>query len=97
MDFYDEAARLTILKALAEEQDYKLNDTILLSVLEQFAFSRGRDYLRNQLQWLESQVGAVKLHKVGTAVVAEITQAGLDHVERRQILAGVKKSSPIAG
>ena len=94
-EHYDATARLTILRALANETDYRLNDTLLTRTLEAFAIKRGRGYLRNQLRWLEQEAGAVKLHEVGTVMVAELTEPGLDHVERRLVLDGVLKPSPV--
>ena len=94
-DRYNETVRLTILKALEEQPDYRLNDTILSTVLQAFAINRSRDYLRNQLSWLETEVQAVKLTKAGTVVIAELTEQGLDHIERRVVLAGVRKPSPV--
>lgn len=93
-DEYNATARLTMLKALSEQADYRLNDTILQSILETFAINRGRAYLHNQLSWLETEAGAVKLTKAGSVVIAEITETGLDHVERRVVIAGVRKPRP---
>ena len=45
-EHYDATARLTILRALANETDYRLNDTLLMRTLEAFAIKRGRGYLR---------------------------------------------------
>jgi hypothetical protein len=50
--------------------------------------------VRNQLRWLERSVGAVKLTEAGTAMIAELIEPGLDHVERRRVLEGVKRPSP---
>ena len=96
-DHYDETARLTILKALAEQTDFRLNETLIQTVLESFAIRRGRSYLRNQLQWLEQETGAVKLREVGSVMIAELTERGMDHVERRQVLHGVRRPSPVRG
>ncbi|HRM74551.1 MAG TPA: hypothetical protein PLI13_07585 [Paracoccus sp. (in: a-proteobacteria)] len=94
-DHFDATARLTVLRALSAEADYRLNDTLLMRTLEAFAIKRGRSYLRNQLRWLEQEAGAVKLHEVGSVLIAELTEAGLDHVERRLVLDGVLKPSPV--
>lgn len=93
-EHYDTEARLVILKALAGETDYRLSDSMLTTMLEAFAIKRGRDYVRNQLRWLERSVGAVKLTEAGTALIAELIEPGLDHVERRRVLEGVKRPSP---
>lgn len=96
-DHYDGNARLIILKALANETGYRLNDNILAKALEAFAINKGRSYLRNQLKWLEAEAGAVKLTAIGTSVIAELTETGLDHVDRRQVLDGVARPSPVRG
>ncbi|MCR9122990.1 VpaChn25_0724 family phage protein [Oceaniradius stylonematis] len=93
-EHYAAEARLIILKALADQNDYRLNDKMLTTVLQQFAINRGRDFTRNQLSWLEENASAVKLIRAGTAIVAELTEAGLDHVERRTVLHGVARPSP---
>jgi hypothetical protein len=96
-DHYHANARLIILKALAEQTDYRLNDMILTSELQRFAINKGRGYLKNQLKWLEQEASAVSITKLGTAVIAELTETGLDHVERRQVLEGVARPSPARG
>lgn len=93
-DHYDAEARLVILKALAGEIDYRLSDSMLVTMLEAFAIKRGRDYVRNQLRWLHTSAGAIRLTEAGTAMIAQLTEAGLDHVEFRRILEGVKRPSP---
>jgi hypothetical protein len=92
--FTNENVRLIILRALAEQTDYRLNDALLLRELETFGHNKTRDYLADQLRWLESQVGAVKLIAAGSAIVAEITDRGLDHVQLRDVLTGVQRPSP---
>ncbi|MCV0428852.1 MAG: hypothetical protein K5905_25640 [Roseibium sp.] len=84
--------RLTILKALTEEDDNRLNETLIERVLETFGHTKSRDYLRTQLKKLED-LGAVKLTEPGSVYVAELLRPGLDHVERRSFLEGVLKPS----
>ena len=38
----------------------------------------------------------MKLTEAGTVLIAELTRAGLDHVERRAFLEGVERPSPEA-
>lgn len=84
--------RLTILKALATEDDHRLNETLIEKILESFGHSKSRDYLRTQLKKLED-LGAVRLTEPGSVYVAELLRPGLDHVERRAFLEGVLKPS----
>jgi hypothetical protein len=87
--------RLIILRELAVQPDYRLNETLLLRVLETFGHRKSRDYLRDQLRWLE-EMGAVTLTETGTVLIAELTRRGRDHVERRVVIEGIARPSPEA-
>lgn len=95
MDFTEHTAqdvRLIILKALAQENDHRLNETILTHVLGTFGHTKAKDYVRTQMRKLE-ELGAVRLVEAGSVLIAELKQPGLDHVERRSFLDGVLKPS----
>ncbi|QDY99076.1 hypothetical protein FQ775_01085 [Nitratireductor mangrovi] len=94
-DFLAADARLTILKELARQSDGRLNETLLTTVLDTFGYKRSREWVRTQLRKLE-ELGAVTLMQAGTVLIASITRAGMDHVERRSLLEGVAKPSPEA-
>lgn len=89
----DEDARLVILRALALRPDGRLNESLLADVLDQFGHSRTRDWLRTQLHRL-AELGALELSEAGSVMVAAITVAGVDHVERRATIAGVRRPRP---
>ncbi|MCB1473817.1 MAG: hypothetical protein KDJ68_13285 [Rhodobiaceae bacterium] len=86
-------ARLIILRALADEIDYSLNETILLAALENYGHRQTREFVRTEINWLR-QMSAVTVREAGTIVIATITPRGLDHVERRTVIEGVKRPSP---
>jgi hypothetical protein len=88
----EQDARLTILKELKNQNNGALNSTILAAVLDLCGYNRTQDFLLTQLHFLED-VGAVTLRPFGSVTIASITQAGLEHVERRRIIAGVKHPS----
>ncbi len=88
-----EDARLIILKSLAKERDYSLNETILDAALVSFGHSRSRDWVRTQLHALED-LGAITLIEAGSVMIATINQPGLDHVQMRATLEGVLRPSP---
>lgn len=88
-------ARLVILKELAAQTDNRLSETMLATVLDTFGHRRSRDWVRTQLRAL-SDLGAVRLAEAGTVLVAALTRAGLDHVERRSVIEGVARPSPEA-
>jgi len=92
-DFVTQDARLAIVRELAVQTDWRCNETILLTVLDNFGHKRSKDWLRTQLRALE-ELGAIKIHNIDKFMVAELTQAGLDHVERRAIIEGIKRPSP---
>jgi hypothetical protein len=95
VEYLAEDARLTILKELAAQTDGRLNDAVMTKVLDTFGYRRSREWVRTQMRKLE-ELGAVHLAEAGTALVATITRAGMDHVERRAVLDGVAKPSPEA-
>ncbi|CDP54054.1 phage related protein [Devosia sp. DBB001] len=86
-------ARLVILKELKAQTDGRLNETILTSVLDTFGYRKSRDWVRTQLRAM-ADVGAVAITEVGSVLIAEITRAGLDHVDRRTVIEGIARPSP---
>lgn len=92
-DHFDAEVRLVILKALDGENAKAMSDSLLLVVMKEFAIRRSRDYLRNQLLWLEETAGAVRLTQAGTAIIAHLTERGADHISRDGLIIGVKPPS----
>lgn len=95
MSFAEQVAadcRLIILRALADEDDNRLNENLLSHVLETFGHSKSRNYIRQQLRQL-AELDAVEVTEIGTVQVAKLLRGGLDHVERRAFLEGVRKPS----
>lgn len=86
-------ARLVILRELAKMPDNRLNEAVLDRVLDAFGYRRSREWLRSQLLKL-ADIGAVETKEAGSVVIATITRAGLDHVERRAFLDGVARPRP---
>jgi hypothetical protein len=88
-------ARLIILRELGQQLDGRLNENALTKALDTFGYNRSREWTRTQMRKL-ADVGAVKLTEAGSVMVAGITRAGVDHVERRSVLEGVARPSPEA-
>lgn len=86
-------ARLVILKELNVQTDGRLNETLILAVLDSFAHRRTREWVRQQLRIL-ADIGAISITEAGTVMIAQIKRLGVDHVERRTILEGVARPSP---
>ncbi|QND46699.1 hypothetical protein HB780_05515 (plasmid) [Rhizobium lusitanum] len=96
MSFEEHAARdarLIILRGLNGQLDGRLNEIMLTALLETFGHNRSRDWVRTQLRKLH-ELGAVALAEAGTVLIASITRAGVDHVERRSLIEGVNRPSP---
>jgi Fe2+ or Zn2+ uptake regulation protein len=88
-----EDARLTILKALEQQPDGRLNSELLRQTLEAFGINKTRDWVHEELRWLED-LGAIKQTAAGSVRIAEILAKGRDHVERRIVIEGIKRPSP---
>lgn len=94
MKIIEEESRLVILRTLAEQPDQRLNSSLLQADLaERWAINRTRDWVHLQIGHL-ADLGAVTVVTAGSVRIASLTQRGLDHVERRTVLPGVKKPSP---
>jgi len=92
-DHLEQDARLTILKELALQGDGRLNEALIERVLDVFGHRRSRDWIRTQLRKM-AELGAIEVTEAGSVLVAAITRAGLDHVERRSVIEGIAHPSP---
>jgi len=92
-EYVAQDVRRIILEELAGQPDYRLNETLLLRVIELHGHRKSRDYLRDQLRWLEG-MGAVSVHETGPLWIAEITERGRDHAERRVVIEGIARPGP---
>lgn len=88
-----EDARLTILKELAQENSYSLNETILRDLLETFGINRDRDWVREQLKVMAG-LDAITTRLAGSVMIAVITRAGLDHIKNRITIDSIARPSP---
>jgi len=85
--------RLVLVRTLAEDSAYTLNESILQTVLEQFGHGISRDRVRTELTWLQEQ-GVVTLREVCGIFVATLTQLGADVAAGRHTIPGIKRPSP---
>lgn len=95
MDFVTADLRLVLLRSLADQSDYTLNDSLLQRSCMAWGHNRSRDAVKAQLRWL-ADVEAVTLKEMGGYLIASITHRGLDHVERRAYIDGIGKPGPEA-
>ena len=85
--------RITILRCLAEENDYKLNESLLASLLSDFGFTRSHAEIRTEIAWLAEQ-GLVAVEDVRGLQIAGLTERGGDVAASRAIVPGVKRPGP---
>jgi len=85
---YEEDARLTILRELAEEKSHTLNETMLRRCLKAFGINRPRSWVREQLIALEDR-GAITITRAGTVFVAVLTETGEDHLGHSNYIDGI--------
>jgi DNA-binding transcriptional ArsR family regulator len=86
--FLAEKGRLVILQALAAEFNGHLGDELLQKAVDLRLVARSIEWVRTQLAVLE-ELGAITLERDGERVIAGLTSAGRDHIDRRRPLAGV--------
>lgn len=89
-----EDRRLIILRALAEDHDYALNDGVLKRALASLGHEVSRDMLRADLAWLKDQ-RLITLRELDDGViwVARATEDGVD-VARGRPHPGVARPLP---
>lgn len=91
--FEQEDRRLVILRLLAEDQDYRVNSSILQQGIDLYGHSVSRDRLHTDLQWLAEQ-GLVTVDEINSVLVVTLTQRGLDVAQGRAHVPGVKRPGP---
>lgn len=86
-------ARLIILKGLADETSYSMNEALAQALLESLGIADTREYVREQFKAMKA-VDAVTTQIVGTVMIAKITASGLEHVKRLTVIDGITRPSP---
>jgi len=88
-----EEARLIMLRELAAQTNYSSNESLLQKTLETFGIFKPRDWVREEMRRMED-LGAVTITIAGSMMIATATVKGIDHVERRLAIEGIKRPSP---
>jgi hypothetical protein len=93
-DHLGEDRRLAILRLLAEAPAYKLNDSILHTVLENdIGVPATRDQVRGEIAWLGEQ-GLIAIETAHQLLVATLRERGLEVAKGLATHPGVKRPSP---
>lgn len=86
-------ARITILRLLEGQADYRLNSSLLADGCAAMGITLTRDQVRTQLAWLAEQ-DLVTNQDMDRLVIAKLTERGLDVAHGRTRVPGVKPPSP---
>ncbi len=87
-NFVDADCRLVILRALEDQHDGRLNESLLEQALETFGHSVTRPKVRRYMQDLQ-EAGAIDIDGIADIFIGEIKQRGQDHLQRALKIDGV--------
>lgn len=96
MDFKELIAkdvRLVILRCLAEDSGYSLNESILQDALGLYGHHLSRDRVKTELRWLEDQ-GLVTIEDIAGILLGKLTGRGMDVALGNCRVDGVKSPRP---
>lgn len=91
-----EHLRLTLLRLLAEDPDYTMNDSLLTDLTANYGFTPSRDKVRTELAWLSEQ-GLITADTDPGITIATLTERGADVAGGRVTVPGIKRPSPRRG
>ena len=85
--------RLSILRVLADSPEYRANDSLVATIVNDFGLVSTRDQVRGELTWLREQ-GFVTVKEVAGVMVATLTEAGGEVAAGRRNDPGVARPAP---
>jgi repressor of nif and glnA expression len=85
-------ARLIILKALSAQTNESLHSGYLVKELLRLGIDKDRAWVHGEMEWL-SEMGAVKLTRAETVMIATLTEKGARHLRRSIVIEGVSRPS----
>ncbi len=88
-----EYLRLAVLEVLVEQSDYSMRDDMMADAVTGRGFTAGIDKIRTTFAWLAEQ-GAVEVIKVQDGHIATITDRGIEHVDKRCVIPGIRRPKP---
>lgn len=92
-NIFVEDQRLVILRTLAEDRGYSMNESVLQQVLDMFGHRVSRDQVKAHLRWLE-EMGLVTVEDACGVLVATLTSRGADVACGAAQVDGVKRPRP---
>jgi len=92
-DIQSEHRRLEILRALNEDSDYSLNDTLLQEILEMQGYGVSLNLIATDLAWLEEQALITTRHLPGCKI-ATLRGRGVEAAKGIIIVPGISRPRP---
>lgn len=92
-DVISEKRRLTVLRCLADQNDYALNTSVMKSILAQLGFTESSTTIENDYIWLGEQ-NLITQSKMLGVTVGKITEHGVDVSKGVVKCSGVARPSP---
>ncbi len=93
-DFVMENRRLALLRFLAGDADYAMNDSVMQAALASIGHGASRDVVKGDFAWLAEQ-GLVSVEVVMDKIhVAKINARGVDVACGRALVPGVSRPGP---
>ena len=86
-------ARLTVLRFLAEQNDWSLNEFAIQTALAQMAHTFSRDQVRTELTWLAEQ-SLISVRENSGVMVARLTNRGEEASRGIITVPGVQRPTP---
>lgn len=85
--------RLSLLRVLSEAGGYTANDSLLVTIVNDFGIVSTRDQVRSEIAWLKDH-GFVTTKEIAGVTIATLTEAGGEIAAGRRTDPGVAKPSP---
>ena len=85
--------RLSILRALAEAPEYRTNDSLLATILNEFGIVSTRDQVRTDVTWLRDQ-GFVTVRETAGVLIVTLGEAGGEIAAGRRTDPGIARPTP---
>lgn len=90
----DGHVRLAMLRLLADQPEYRANDSILHDAVNAVGLTATRDQVRGHVGWLEEQRLVTVIETNSGLLVVTMTERGGDVAAGRSIIKGVQRPAP---
>jgi Fe2+ or Zn2+ uptake regulation protein len=82
--------RLTILRVLVDSHDWRANESILATMVDEMGISVDRPKVVEEIRWLET-AGLVEVTDISGFLIAQCTEEGMQVARGRKTYEGVRR------